>query len=342
MDNLQLGLAALGAIALLALLVYNAWSARTKAPKQAQASAAPTQGQHEPAFYDSAFDAIALHPHAPRRSPIDALIDAVASVNLDPLAQEVAGEVALAAMPSTRRAGSKLFSVEGYNSDLREWETPTAGARYSVFQTGVQLASRAGALNDIEYSEFVIKTQAFADALGATPEFPEMRDEVSRARELDNFASAHDAQLGLNLHARNAAWSPGYITQMAQQQGFVVGQLPGRMVLPAAVDGAPPVLSLTFDSQAALAEDPAQSAIRTLSFHLDVPHVDRAERPFDRMCQAVQAMAQSMEGVITDDNGQPLAPQALQGIAHELQRLYELLEVRDFAAGSALTRRLFS
>ena len=129
---------------------------------------------------------------------------------------------------------------------------------------------------------------------------------------------------------------------MAAQQGFVPGQLPGRMVLPAVVDGAPAVLSLTFDSQAALAEDPAQSAIRELILHLDVPQVDRNEQPFARMCQAAHAMAQSMEGVVTDDNGQPLAPQALDGIAHELQRLYDMLEERDFAAGSALARRLFS
>jgi hypothetical protein len=60
------------------------------------------------------------------------------------------------------------------------------------------------------------------------------------------------------------------------------------------------------------------------------------------MCQAAQAMAQSMEGVITDDNGLPLAPNALDGIAHELERLYDLLQARDFAAGSGLARRLFS
>jgi hypothetical protein len=342
MSNFQVGLALLGGLVLLGLLAHSAWSARANAPKQAQTNSKAEDAQQEPALDDAGFDAMQLHAHPARRLPIDALIDAVAAINLDPLAEEVTGEAALAALPTTRRAGTKLFTVEGFNSDLQEWESPVAGARYSVFQAGVQLANRSGALNDIEYSEFVVKTQAFADALGATPEFPEMRDEVARARELDNFASAHDAQLGLNLCARNAAWSPGYVTQMAAQQGFVPGQLPGRMVLPARVDGAPAVLSLTLDSQAALAEDPAQSAIRELTLHLDVPQVDRGEQPFARMCQAAQAMAQTMEGLVTDDNGQPLAPQALDGIAHELQRLYDMLEERDFAAGSALARRLFS
>jgi len=342
MGNLQLGLAILGGAILLALVAYNAWSARANAPKQAHASAPREQAAHEPEFGGSGFDSMTLPTPVARRLPIDALIDAVATVNLDPFGQEVTGEAVLAAMPRTRRAGTKLFSIEGFNADAQEWESPVTGARYSVLQAGVQLANRAGALNDIEYSEFVVKTQAFADALGATAEFPEMREEVARARELDHFASVHDAQLYLSLRARSASWSPGYVAQMAAQQGFVAGQLPGRMVLPAAVEGAAPVLSLAFDSQAALAEDPAQSAIRELTFHLEVAHVDRDERPFERMCQAAQAMAQSMDGTVTDDNGQALAPQALEGIAHELHRLYAMLEAREFAAGSALARRLFS
>jgi hypothetical protein len=51
--------------------------------------------------------------------------------------------------------------------------------------------------------------------MGGAPEFPEMLDEVARARELDQFASAHDAQLGFTLRARSAAWSPGYVQQHA-------------------------------------------------------------------------------------------------------------------------------
>ena len=52
----------------------------------------------------------------------------------------------------------------------------------SAFQVGVQMANRMGALNEIEYSEFVVKAQAFADAVNGAPEFPEMLDEVARAR----------------------------------------------------------------------------------------------------------------------------------------------------------------
>jgi len=206
----------------------------------------------------------------------------------------------------------------------------------------VQLANRSGALNEIEYSEYVVKTQAFADAINATPEFPEMLEEVARARELDQFASAHDAQLGFTIRARNASWSPGYVQQNAARLGFVAGVIPGRMVLPSSTEGLAPVLVLSFDSQAALAEDPAQSAIRDIALHLDVAQVDRNEQPFERMRDVAAALAQTMDGVVTDDNGQLLTAQTMDGIGAELQGLYDTLEQRDLAAGSLLARRLFA
>ena len=130
--------------------------------------------------------------------------------------------------------------------------------------------------------------------------------------------------------------------QNAARLGFVAGAIPGRMVLPASEEGLPPVLVLSFDSQAALSEDPAQSAIRDLALHLDVPQVDRSERAFERMREAAVSLAEAMDGVVTDDNGQALAPQTMDTIGAELQSLYDTLEQRDLAAGSPLARRLFS
>jgi hypothetical protein len=254
----------------------------------------------------------------------------------------VSGDAALAALPATRRAGSKPVAIEGLNERTGPRETPLAGQRYSSFQAGVQLANRTGALNEIEYSEFVVKATAFADAVNGEPVFPEMLDEVARGRELDQFASAHDAQLGFLLRALHAAWSPGYVQQNAARLGFVAGMMPGRMVLPAGEAGLPPVLGLSFDTQAALADDPAQSAIRQITLSLDVPQVDRAERPFERMREVGAALAKEMDGVVTDSDGQPLREDTMDAIGADLEQLYDTLDSRDLAAGSPLARRLFN
>ncbi|RZI90380.1 MAG: cell division protein FtsZ, partial [Variovorax sp.] len=175
-----------------------------------------------------------------------------------------------------------------------------------------------------------------------SPEFPEMLDEVARARELDQFASAHDAQLGFVLRALHAAWSPGYVQQNAARLGFVAGIIPGRMVLPTSEVGLPPILGLSFDTQAALADDPAQSAIRELTLSLDVPQVDRNEEPFRRMREAAATLARDMDGVVTDGDGQLLRDETMDVIGADLEQLYDTLDSRDLAAGSPLARRLFS
>lgn len=348
MNNLQIGLAIAGVLVLVAIAAHGAWTSRKNLPRQAtpegaaESSRAEPQmgGPLEPELDAAAFDVANFPlPVMEKRPTMDSLIDVIASVTLE---GPVSGDAALAAMPSTRRAGSKPFSIEGFNEANQRWEIPLAGQRYSTFQAGVQLANRSGALNEIEYSEFVMKTQAFCDTINGTPDFPEMREEVARARELDQFAGDHDAQLGLVLRARNAAWSPGYVQQNAARLGFVAGAIPGRMVVPAQTAGLPPVLSLSFDTQAAMADDPALSAIREVAISLDVSQVDRSERPFARMREAAMTMAMAMDGVVTDDNGLPLPPEAMDVIDADLEHLYDTLDQRELSAGSALARRLFS
>lgn len=340
MSGFTVGLAILGGLILAALVAYNAWTTRRSTPKQAEAAAPPARAFDEETRAEPVFDAPLAPLPVPERKPgLDALIDVLAPVALDGL---VSGEAALAALPATRRAGSKPFAIEGRNQATGEWETPRAGQRYDAFQAGVQLANRNGALNEIEYSEFVVKAQAFADAVNGAAEFPEMLDEVARARELDQFASAHDAQIGFTLRARAAAWSPGYLQQHAARLGFVAGALPGRMVLPAASNGGSPLLGLAFSTQAAMADDPSQSAIREVTLSLDVPQVPRSEQPFVRMRDAAIALAASMEGMITDDNGTVIASDALDFIGADLEDLYDTLDARDLSAGSPQARRLFS
>jgi hypothetical protein len=381
MSTLQLSLAIVGGLVLAGVVAYNAWVTRRSAPRiargipepdvgpgttpaivqagdphEAAGGEGPERERIEPVMRDEPILAVSVREEVrpvpsvavtlnhvvmtPEKRPgLDDLIDAIAPLQLD---GEVSGDAVIASLPGTRRVGSKPFAVEGLLEDGGEWESPRLGQRYGALQVGVQLANRAGALNDIEFSEFVMKAQAFADAIGATPDFPDMRGEVARARELDAFASGHDAQLGFTLRARRAAWSPGYVAQNASRFGFVAGVLPGRMVLPGSVAGQAPILSLSFDPQAAMAEDPEQSALREVNLSLEVTHVPRSEQPFVRLRQAALALSEAMDGLVTDDAGQALTADTMDRIGADLESLYDALDSHDLSAGSPQARRLFS
>lgn len=377
MSTLQIGLAIIGGLVLAGVVAYNAWVTNKSAPRTARERGGDARDEMagdetlpytpadleeneiqridpvlgdlpgapvppDPAVVAAAVASVHLNPlmNQPEKRPgLDALIDVITPLLLE---HEVSGDALLAALPGTRRVGSKPFAVEGQSESTGEWESPRLGQRYRALQAGVQLANRSGPLNDIEFSEFVVKAQAFADAVGASPDFPDMRAEVARGRELDAFASGHDAQLGFTLRARRTAWSPGYVAQHAAKLGFVAGALPGRMVLSGSQSGQAPILSLVFDPQAAMAEDPEQSALREIALSLEVTHVPRSEQPFVRMRQAAMALAEAMDGVITDDAGQPLSTDTMDRIGSDLESLYDALDGRDLSAGSAQARRLFS
>ena len=279
---------------------------------------------------------------APRMGPrIDALIDVIATLKLD---ARVSGELVQAHLPTTRRAGTKPFLIEGLNAATAEWEPIQPGQQYRELQVGVQLANRHGALNEIEYSEFVQKLQPFADSVGAAVEIPDMLEAVGRAKELDHFANQHDALLSVQLVAHGQPWSVAYLQQATLKHGFLPGSVPGRLVLPGAGEGAPPVLVLSFDPKAALAEDPngAGAVVRVAQLSLDVPQTPETDGPFETWLKAMSTLSTELDATLVDEANHPVVPEAFAPIKTELEGLYRQLEARDLAAGSAAARRLFS
>ena len=203
-STLQIGLAVAGGVVLAALVAHEAWKARKLAPRQPARSETPPAdlaGAIEPQLDADPFTQEAFPlPPPEKKAGMDGLIDVIAPIALEDL---VSGDAALAAMPATRRAGSKPFAVEGMNSQTRVWETPAPGQRYEAFQVGVQLANRLGALNEIEFSEFVVKAQGFCDAVNGTPDFPDMLEQVARAR--GQVMAVGFASVGLQTKARGAS-----------------------------------------------------------------------------------------------------------------------------------------
>jgi hypothetical protein len=291
-----------------------------------------------------------------RRLPrLDALIDAIATL---PLESPVTADAVWPHLPTSRRAGSKPLFVEGLDAFTGQWEpleSLPAGTRVAEIQAGVQLANRSGALNEIEYSEFLQKAQALADALGTVAEAPEMIEVVARARELDALTAPLDAQLTVDLVSTGVPWSLGFVHQVAAQCGLIPGALPGRWVRPAREDGAPPIVVLTVDTHTALAEADAggtpQAAVARCALTLDVPQSPASgigvagsdgDEPFPVWHRLALRLAEVLHAVVADDSGQPISPAAFAAIGDQVRELYQRLDALDLAAGSAAARRLFS
>ena len=102
------------------------------------------------------------------------------------------------------------------------------------------------------------------------------------------------------------------------------------------------MLVLSFDAQAALAEDPQKAAVRECQLSLDVPQTAAAAGALPGLAQRGAQAGRRSGGhrgrrLRRADHRARLRP-----IGKELEQLYAQLETLDLAAGSAAARRLFS
>lgn len=268
--------------------------------------------------------------HAEERDlPVDYLIDC--TIPLTPVMQ-LRGEKVLAAIQSLRHVGGKPVHFIGQRMDAK-WEAVTHGGVYKVLTAGVQLANRSSALNELEYSEFVMKLRQIADDLDADPDVPDMTEVMASARALHHFVTEYDAKLSVNVRTNGAPWSVTTLLAALERQGFDV-RPEGRLVMP---DGDGGVL-FSLSTNVTLAEETTSH----LTLLLDVPVVAPERDGFGAMIACARTLASRLDGTVVDDGNQPLADAALTEIAGQLQAFYADMDAADIPAGSARALRLFN
>lgn len=153
MSSLQLSLTILGALIMAGVVAYNAWVTRRSEPKHGKKRASPSlavdpsieailedeqdANQSDETTSSARWD---LPDHGglgastssiDYKGKLDALIDVITPLQLD---TPIKGDFVLAAMPPSRRVGTKPFAIEGLNVGTRRGSLfshrkPTANSR---------------------------------------------------------------------------------------------------------------------------------------------------------------------------------------------------------------------
>ncbi|WP_330727814.1 cell division protein ZipA C-terminal FtsZ-binding domain-containing protein [Burkholderia multivorans] len=267
---------------------------------------------------------------------VDRRIDCIVPIRLG---APLPGDKLLPAAQRLRRAGSKPVHIEG-KPEGGQWELLQNGVRYEELRAAAQLANRSGALNELEFSEFVTGVQQFADAIDGAPEFPDMMETVAMARELDGFAAQCDAQLSINVLSDGAPWSANYVQAVASQDGLLLSRDGTRFVKLDAKQN--PVFMLQFGDTNFLRDDLTYKGGDMITLVLDVPVAEEDILPFRLMCDYAKSLSERIGARVVDDSRRPLPESTLLAIEQQLMKLYAKLEEAGIPAGSPVTRRLFS
>ena len=262
------------------------------------------------------------------------------------VAMELVESVPAAQILHSQRTGlqrvNKAVHWVGFNERTREWQrlAPDSDIHLRRLRVGLQLVDRLGPVSDADLSIFTNAMQALADELMAVAEMPSARV-LDQAAEIDRFCAAVDLEIGLNLVSRAAAFSGTKIRALAEAAGMVLGM---DGLFTRYDDTGRAQFSLQNYESTAFSAD----ALRTLTTHgvtflLDVPRVDHGERVFSQMIEVARRFGETLQGVLVDDNRQPLNEAQLDHIRREfIGKPQATMASFRLPAGSPQALRLFS
>ncbi|MCQ9379491.1 cell division protein ZipA C-terminal FtsZ-binding domain-containing protein [Methyloversatilis sp. XJ19-49] len=214
----------------------------------------------------------------------------------------------------------------------------TAGALSKV-ELAVQLADRRGALSEASVSALAHALQGVADRFLAVVHFPDVRELLGRARELDSFAASVDVQIGLNLVAGESLISGTKLRGLAEAQGFTLsgGQFHARDDV-----GNTLYTLCSLDAEQFSADTMKALQTQGVTLLLDVPTVADGARQFDRMVMVAEQFAHTLGAKVVDDNRQPLSPASLALIRGKVAEFQARMVQFGIKPGSESANRLFS
>lgn len=264
-----------------------------------------------------------------RELSVDDLIDCVIPLEFE---APIRGEKLLQEVAELKYVGKKPVHFIGLTHEGKRDEIAHGGVYTSIF-AGVQMVTRSGPLNELEYSEFVSKLREIADRLNAHSDIPDMNRVMSNARELHQFVAEHDAQLSVNVLSNGAPWDITTLLGALEKQGFDV-RADGRLVMPDGDVGNLFTLSTNVSA--------SETVTSKLTLLLDVPCVSPDLEGFAVMAKCARSLASRLGGTVVDDGNHPISEQALAEIAEQVREFCQAMAVAEIPAGSRRAKRLFS
>jgi hypothetical protein len=265
---------------------------------------------------------------------------------IDYIVEIRAGEIIpaeqLAQLRRTLATLGRIINFSGFDFRSKSWQ-PLAldGARYTSVRAALQLVDRSGPVNGEHLQRFGDAVRAAAREMAAIAELPDFAPALEQAADLDRFCTDVGMVVGINVVARTGQEFHGTkIRALAEAAGL---QLQPGGVFHCLDDQGGALFALDNQEPEPFLIDKIRSLTTPgITFLLDVPRVSDGLRAFDRMVAMSRTFADSLDGMLADDNRVPLNDAGLDKIRAQLRAIYGGMEKRGIHAGGPLALRLFS
>jgi hypothetical protein len=213
------------------------------------------------------------------------------------------------------------------------------GVRYVAFRIGLQLVDRSGVLSEADLSQFCQQVAQFADAHDAAVSFPHRHEQLTAARELDQFCAEVDVMIGINI-APDAPVNGSRLRDVVEAAGFTLEPDGAFHYLS---DHGNTLYTLTAADQTPFTPHTLlDKPFAALTLVYDVPRVEGGVASFDQALAFARSLAHEFGGQLVDDNRRPLTDAGLARIRQQLAQIYERMRERELAPGGEAALRLFA
>ena len=299
----------------------------------------------EPQLEDNATPAAAIEEQAPlpeatgNADPEEgAAIGYVAEIR----ASDAVPAATIEVLRQTLSGLGRRYRLSGYDARAGQWELVSGPDHaYSPLKVFVQLVDRTGRVSREELERVEVLLREQADAISAVAHLPDIEYVLSTAVALDEFCVDVDVIVGLSVIARSGQVLHGtQLRALAESNGLILDSN-GVFVLQDA-NGQALFTMDNQESQPFRAEELKDFVTHGVTFLLDVPRIGDGLKVFNKMVATCRQFADSLDGMLCDDNRVMLNDSGLEKIRTKLRSIYESMEQRGIPAGSDSARNLFS
>ncbi len=367
MSDLQIGLGMLGVLVVASVVGFNWWQERQYRRRaeesfvsrhddvllDRQASPPPAPAQHsrgsdEPRIEPRIEPQLEAASSAPAARPVPAALAdaALPQPEVDYIVEMRAGEFVvvehLAGLQQQLAGLGRRIAFSGFDYQTKAWGPLTLDAsRYTAVRAAIQLVDRSGPVTHEQLQMFGEAMRETAHLMSAIADLPEFAPALKQAAELDDFCADVDVVVGINVIARTGHVFHGTkIRALAEAAGFHL-QPDGVFHMNDEHGGSLFALD-NQESEPFLTDKIRTMTTPGITFLLDVPRVGNGLKAFDRMVAISRGMAESLDGMLADDNRVLLNDTGLDKIRNQLRAIYAAMEHRGIQPGSPLALRLFS
>jgi FtsZ-interacting cell division protein ZipA len=183
--------------------------------------------------------------------------------------------------------------------------------------------------------------QRLADEFMVVATLPDSQTALEQAQQLDKFCVDVDFQIGVNLVSRGSPFPGTKIRALAESAGMTLGV---NGLYTRYDDNGLAIFSLqNFEADGFAAETLKDLSTNALVFLLDVPRTPRGQYVYKQMVDTARRFADTLNGMLVDDNRQPLAETQFAHICQEFViKPQAVLEAAGLPAGGSLALRLFN